>query len=94
MVIPIAVSRVATPENKVQLIDAVIHMQESRYKVPKSVLRAVLRGMQFTLHASRRTPHGASRLVQAMSAWLVKLDVLRPGIVGMRGSIVIMLCEN
>ena len=28
--------------------------------------------MQFTLHATRRTPHGASRLVQAMSAWLVK----------------------
>ena len=28
--------------------------------------------MQFTLHATRRTPHGVSRLVQAMSAWLVK----------------------
>ena len=29
--------------------------------------------MQFTLHATRQqTPHGASRLVQAMSAWLVK----------------------
>ena len=28
--------------------------------------------MQFTLHAARRTPHGASRLMQAMSAWLVK----------------------
>ena len=37
----------------------------------KSVLRAVLGRMQFTLHATRRTPHGASRLVQAMSAWLV-----------------------
>ncbi|CAM9875799.1 unnamed protein product, partial [Laminaria digitata] len=24
-----------------------------------------------TLHATRRTPHGASRLVQAMSAWSV-----------------------
>ena len=24
------------------------------------------------LHATRRTPHGASRLVQAMSAWLAK----------------------
>ena len=33
------------------------------------------------IHATRRTPHGASRLVQAMSAWLVwKPDVLRPGI--------------
>ena len=36
-----------------------------------SVLRAVLGNMQFTLHATRRTPHGASRLVQAMPAWLV-----------------------
>ena len=29
--------------------------------------------MQFTFHATRRTPHGASRLVQAMSGWLVKI---------------------
>ena len=28
--------------------------------------------MQFTLHATHRTPPGASRLVQAMPAWLVK----------------------
>ena len=28
--------------------------------------------MQLTHHATRRTPHGASRLVQAMSAWAVK----------------------
>ena len=27
--------------------------------------------MQLTLHATRRTPHGASRMVQAMSARLV-----------------------
>ena len=40
--------------------------------MPKSVSRAVLRRMQFTLHGTRRTPHGVSRLVQAMSAWLVK----------------------
>ena len=40
--------------------------------MPKSVLRAVLGRMQFTLHATRRTPHGASRLVQATSASLVK----------------------
>ena len=45
--------------------------QESRYTVPKFALRAVLERMQFTLHATRRTPHGASRLVQATSAWLV-----------------------
>ena len=47
-------------------------MQESRHKVPKSVLRAVLGRMQFTFHAARQTPHGASRLVLAMSAWLMK----------------------
>ena len=40
--------------------------------MPKSVLRAFLGRIQFTLHATRRTPHGASRLVQAISAWLVK----------------------
>ena len=28
--------------------------------------------MQLTLHVTRRTPHGASRLVRAMSAWSVK----------------------
>ena len=40
--------------------------------MPKSVLRAVLGRMQFTLHATCGTPHEASRLVQATSAWLVK----------------------
>ena len=40
--------------------------------MPESVLRAVLGRMQFTLHATHRAPHGASCLVQAMSAWLVK----------------------
>ena len=38
----------------------------------KSVFRAVLGRIQFTFHATRRTPLGASRLVQAMSAWLVR----------------------
>ena len=28
--------------------------------------------MQLTLHATRRSPHGASRLVRAMSTWLAK----------------------
>ena len=41
---------------------------------PKSVLRAILGRVQFTLHATRRPPHGASRLVQSMSAWLVKIQ--------------------
>ena len=28
-------------------------------------------GLSLTLHATRRTPHGASRVVQALSAWSV-----------------------
>ena len=47
------------------------------------------RTMQLTLHATRRTPHGgASRLVQCLPVRR-KPDVLRPGTVGMRGSMVI-----
>ena len=62
----------ATPGKQSNAL-ALIHKQESRHsKVPTSVLRAVLGRMQLTFHATRRTPHGASRLVQAMSAWLVK----------------------
>ena len=34
----------------------------------KSASKTVLNRMQFTLHATRPTPHGASRLVLAMSA--------------------------
>ena len=47
------------------LIEAVIHIKVR-------LTQAVPSRMQFTLHATRRTPHGASRLVQALSAWLVK----------------------
>ena len=38
----------------------------------KSALQAVLSRMHLTLDATRRTLHGASRLVLAMSAWSVK----------------------
>ena len=38
----------------------------------KFASKAVLSRMQVTLHATRPTPHGASRLVQAMPAWSVK----------------------
>ena len=41
----------------------------STYKLPKS---HVVHRIQLTLHAARRIPHGASRLVQATSAWSVK----------------------
>ena len=71
IVIPVAVSGVATPENEVTHWRC-HRKQGSRRKLPKSVLQAVLGRMQFILHATRRTPHGASISVQAMSAWLVK----------------------
>ena len=56
-----------------------------------AILSIVIRlsRMQLTLHATRRTPHGSSRLLHAMSAWSLKPDVLRPGIEGMRGSMVL-----
>ena len=38
----------------------------------KSASQAVFSRMQLTLHATRRTPHDASRLVLAMSAWSAK----------------------
>ena len=38
----------------------------------KSVSQAVLSSTQLTLHATRRAPHGALRLVLATSAWSVK----------------------
>ena len=63
---PIAVSGSGHSGKQISLFDAVIHMQESPSQ------QAVLSRMQLTLHASRRTPHGASRLVLAMSAWSVK----------------------
>ena len=71
IVIPTVVSGVATPD-KVTHWRCHPYARRNRHKVPKSVLRAGLGRMQFTLHGTRRTPHGASRLVQAMSAWLVK----------------------
>ena len=46
-------------------------MQEK--SASKAVLnRMFLTGCSFTLHATRPTPHGASRLVQVLSAWSVK----------------------
>ena len=41
--------------------------------VRHATLSASLRWHQLALHSTRRTPHGASRLVQAISAWSVKI---------------------
>ena len=47
-------------------------MQENTHVVRKSASQAVLIRMKLTLRAIRRTPHGASRSMQAVSALLVK----------------------
>ena len=46
-----------------ELIRRVIHMQEITHEVPKPASHTVISRMQLTLHATRRTPVGASRLV-------------------------------
>ena len=63
-VYPLLSLEVATPENKL------IHWTLS--SICKSALKTVLSRMQLTLHATLPTPHGASRLVQARSAWTGK----------------------
>ena len=61
----------AVPAAVGRVVGAVIHKQESRQKVPKSVLRAVVGRMQPTLRATRRTPHGSSCLLGASNVCLV-----------------------
>ena len=63
---PIAVSGSGHTGTQIKSFEAVIHMKI------KSASQAALSRMQLTLHATRRTPHGASRLVLAISAWSVK----------------------
>ena len=48
------------------------NMQASAHKVPKSASQVVPSRVPLTLHAIRRSRHGASRLVHAISAWSVK----------------------
>ena len=74
LVIPIAVSGVATPENKVYRNSLALSSISKKVgtRCPSPSYERFLGRMQFTLHATRRTPHGTSRLVQAFSAWLVK----------------------
>ena len=46
--------------------------QQSTHKVLNSASQAAFTSTKLTLHETRRTPHGASPLTQAMSAWSVK----------------------
>ena len=63
---------VATPENKEMNSKLPSNMQEKTHKARKSASKVVLSRMQLTLHATRRTPHGDSRLVHAVFTWSVK----------------------
>ena len=47
------------------------HPCSSTHKVRESASQVFFSRMQLTPHATRRTPHGASHLVQTMSAWSV-----------------------
>ena len=66
--VPIAVSGRGQTRNHTNKIETVIHMQQSTHKVPKFAAQVVDSRMQLILHATRRRPHGASRLVHAISA--------------------------
>ena len=65
---------VATSENKYQ----VNVIPRCHPHARKSALKEILSGMRLALHATRPSPHGASRLVQAMSAWSVKTRRVSP----------------
>ena len=65
VVYPLLSLEVAAPENE--------SIRSTLSSTCKTASQAVLSRMQLTLHAARPTPHGASRLVRAMSAWSVKM---------------------
>ena len=63
---PLLSLEVTTPQNKINYFDAVITYAR------KPVSQGCLSRIQLSVHATRRTPLGASPLVQAMPAWSVK----------------------
>ena len=67
--IPIAGSGSGHTRKQPNSFEAVIHIHESTPKVRTSSSQVVLSKMQLTIHATRRTPYGPSRLVHAMSTW-------------------------
>ena len=82
-----SVSRVAqaTKFSRMQAI-----LQENGDAPPrpaKCAFQVVLSSIKLTLHATRRTPHGVSRLVHAMPAWSVKTRHAPSQHCRMRGSI-------
>ena len=72
-VLPLLCLEMVTLHRKLLCFEAAIHMQENARKVLEFASQVVLGRMCLTLHATRRTPHGAaSRLVHATSAGSVK----------------------
>ena len=73
IVYPLLSLEVATPENKPiysTLLSICNKVRRTRGFASQAVLS--IDRMQLALHATRPTPHGASRLVQARSAWTGK----------------------
>ena len=63
---------VATQGNKLMHSKLSSKCKKVRTRWRSPLLQVFLSRMQLTLHATRRTPHSASRLVHAMPAWSVK----------------------
>ena len=83
IVFPLLSLEVATPNSK-SIYSRLIYCE--------SASKEVFSRMQLTLHTARPTPHGASRLVQAVPAWSVKTRrAPSRHYIGMRGSMVIRL---
>ena len=66
-------SSVAPPLSlDINYVEDITHVQQSTHEVPKSASQTVFSKVLLTLHATHRTPDGASRLLDAMFAWSVK----------------------
>ena len=70
--ISIAVSGLGEAGQQIKSFGAVSHVHESTHKEPRPASQTASSSMHLTLHATRRTPHCAPRLVQAMPAWSVR----------------------
>ena len=69
---PLLSLEVVAAEKKTLVRNRSSDMQVSAQAAKRPASKVVLSRMLLTLHATRRTPHGTSRLVHAISAWSVK----------------------
>ena len=70
--VSIAVSGLGEAGQQIKSFGAVSHVHQSTHKEPRSASQTASSIMHLTLLATRRTPHCAPRLVQAMPAWSVR----------------------